>query len=142
MGRDQPRASRATPPERLILDSGAVFALARLDPWVSSRVIATRDRGGDVIVPVVVVAETTRGHGPRDARVNHVLKTVDRIPAATVETGRLAGRLLAQAESSATIDAFVVAEAVLHGGALVLTTDPNDLRMLADGHPEVVIQPL
>lgn len=129
-------------PERLILDAGAVFALARFDARALGYVARGRRRGGEVIIPVVVVAETSRGHGPRDARVNLVLETADRIPPATAETGRLAGRLLAATGSSSTVDAFVVAEAVLAGRSRILTTDPDDLGVLAQAHPEVVVQAL
>ncbi len=50
--------------------------------------------------------------------------------------------LLGQATSSATVDALVVAQAVVAGGAHVLTGDPNDLEPLAARHPEVEIQRL
>jgi predicted nucleic acid-binding protein len=138
----QARAPRANAPERLILDSGAVFALAQFNAEALRFVAEVRGEGGEVLIPVVVVAETSRGRGPRDARVNHVLKTADRIPPTTAETGRLAGRLLGKSGSKATIDALVVAEAVLAGPARILTSDPDDLRVLADDHPDVLIEPL
>lgn len=133
--------ARSGPQERLILDSGAVFALSRLDPRALSFVVEARRRGGEVQVPVVVVAETSRGGGPRDARVNRVLKSVA-VPPTTEVVGRTAGRLLARAESSATAYALVVAEAVVGGGGRILTADPDDLGALVTEHPEVLIQPL
>lgn len=54
-----------------------------------------------VVVPSVVVAETVRGNGPRDAPVNHVL---------------------------ASVDAIVVAEAAARAPSVVFTTDPGDVR--------------
>lgn len=123
----------------LILDSGAVLALARGDVRARAFIQRARELGAEVVVPVVVVGETTRGSGPRDATVNRVLKAVGEIPAAVEQTGRTAGALLAAAGSAETVDAFVVAEAVLRQVAQILTGDPDDLRPLADGHAGVRI---
>lgn len=59
-------------------------------------------------------------------------------------TARLAGQLLSRdgLDSCHAVDATVVATAVGLGGALVLTSDPNDLRTLASNHPNVVVQAL
>ena len=132
---------RASPPRRLILDSGAVIALSRGDRRARAFLARAVELGATVEVPVAVIAETVRD-GPRNAPVDRVLKAVDRVPAATEETGRLAGRLLGKAGSSSTVDALVVAQAVLAGGAVVLTGDVKDLEPLAARHPEVWIQRL
>ncbi len=126
-------------PRRLILDSGAVIALARGDQRARAYLARALELGAPVEVPVVVVAETVRG-AARDARVHRVLKAVDVIPPATEPIGRLAGQLLGQAGSSSTIDAMVVAQAVQRGGGVVLTGDREDLEGLAARHPEVWIQ--
>ena len=139
--RSTPRARSRPAPQRLILDAGAVLALAQSDRRARGFVARARELGADVVVPAVVVAETARGSGPRDAPVNRVLKAVGEVPAATEPTARLAGRLLAAAASNATIDALVVAEAVLGGGAaVVLTDDPDDLRALAGDRTSVDVQ--
>lgn len=130
---------RAPPPERLILDSGAVIGLARGDQRARAFLARALELGAPVEIPVVVVAETVRG-GPSDATVNRVLKAVDAVPEPTEDVGRTAGRLLGRARSSSTIDALVVAQAVHAGGAHVLTSDPGDLEPLAAPHPEVWIQ--
>ena len=135
------RSRESVAPQRLILDSGAVIALSRGDQRARAFLTRALELGVPVEVPVVVVAETVRG-GPRDAPVNRVLKAVDEVPQVTEATGRTAGKLLGQARSSATIDAFVVARAVEAGGAHVLTGDPDDLEPLAARHPEVWIQRL
>ena len=128
-------------PQRLILDSGAVIGLSRGDPRARAFVARAIELGAPVEVPVVVVAETVRG-GPRDAAVNRVLKAIDEVPEATEALGRTAGRLLGEAESSATVDSLIVAQAVAAGGAHILTGDPDDLEPLAARHPEVWIQRL
>jgi predicted nucleic acid-binding protein len=130
------RRASAPPPHRLILDSGAVIALSRGDARARAFVARALELGAMVEIPVVVVAETTRG-GPRDAAVNRVLEAVGSIPEARELHGRIAGRLLAAARSTESIDALVVAQAVAARGAHVLTGDAEDVRRLALPHPEV-----
>src|SRR5919201_1766930 len=92
---------------RLILDSGAIIALAAgnerarcfVQRAVRERILA--------VIPAVVIAETTRG-GARDAAVNRVIKAVDEVALVTEAVAREAGRLLARARvANATIDALV-----------------------------------
>jgi len=123
-------------PRRLILDSGAVIALARRDQRALAFLARALELRVQVEVPVVVVAEVVRG-GPRDAQVNRILKAVGSVPAAREVHGRVAGGLLGTARSAATVDALVVAHAVEAGGAHVLTGDREDLARLAASHPEV-----
>jgi predicted nucleic acid-binding protein len=128
-------------PRRLILDSGAVIALARGDQKARAFLSRALELGALIEVPVVVLAETVRG-GPRDAPVNRVLKAVGSVPFAQEVHGRIAGQLLGSARSSSTVHALVVAQAVEAGGAQILTGDREDLERLAAAHPEVWIQPL
>lgn len=128
-------------PRRLILDSGAVIALARGDQRARAFLARALELGAPVEIPVVVVAETVRG-GPRDATVHRVLKAIGSVPEAREAHGRIAGRLLGEARSSGTVDALVVAQAVEAGGAQILTGDREDLERLAALHPEVWIQTL
>jgi len=123
-------------PARLILDSGAVIALARRDKRALAFLARALELKVQVEIPVAVVAETIRG-GPRDAPVNRVLKAVGSVPAAREVHGRIAGELLGRAGSAATIDALVVAQAVEAGGAHILTGDREDLARLAASHPQV-----
>lgn len=135
------RRPRTPPPQRLILDSGAVIALSRNDPRARAMLAAAREIGVEVSIPSVVVAETVRGTA-KDASVNRVIKSVGEVTAADEDTGRMAGALLGAARSTATIDALVVASVIELGGGVVLTGDPEDLEPLADGHPEVVVRAL
>lgn len=128
-------------PQRLILDSGAVIALARGDQRARGFLARALELGVPVEIPVVVIAETVWS-GPRDAPVNRVVKAVGSVPEAREVHGRTAGRLLGAARSSGTVDALVVAHAVVGGGAHILTGDREDLERLAAPHPEVWIQPL
>jgi predicted nucleic acid-binding protein len=135
------RRTQVSPPQRLILDSGAVIALSRNDPRARAILAAAREVGVDVSIPSVVIAETVRGSAT-DAKVNRVTKAVGEVTVADEDTGRIAGALLGAARSTSTIDALVVAAAIEAGGAVVLTGDPDDLGPLANGHPEVVIRAL
>jgi len=128
-------------PQRLILDSGAVIALARGDQRARAFLARALELGVPVEIPVVVVAETVRG-GPRDASVHRVLKAIGSIPDAREVHGRTAGSLLGASRSAGTVDALVVAHALVGGGAHILTGDREDLERLAASHPEVRIQPL
>jgi predicted nucleic acid-binding protein len=130
---------QAQAPTRLILDSGAVIALARGDQRARAFLVRALQAGAEVLVPAVAVAETVRGHGPRDAPVNRVLTAIDLVPAADEAAARTAGQLLGATASDETIDALVVAAAIHVGGGRILTTDPDDLRLLARGLPAVTV---
>lgn len=123
----------------LILDSGAVIALARGDQRARAFVDRALETGTELLVPSVVIAETVRGHGPRDAPVNRVLSAVDSVTVSDEPTGRTAGLLLGETRSSETIDALVVAGAIELGGGRILTSDPDDLRLLARGAEGVAV---
>lgn len=133
--------SRQQLPERLILDSGAVISLARGEMRARAFLARAVELGLDVVIPVVVLAETLRG-SRRDAPVHRLIKSVGEVPEARQIHGRTAGGLLGAAKSSETIDALVVAQAVVAGGATILTGDADDLGALAASHPEVRIQTL
>lgn len=136
------RHPHAPPPQRLILDSGAVIALSRNDPRARAVLAAAWEADVEVVViPSVVVAETVRGSS-KDAGVNRVIKAVGAVTPADEATGRVAGALLGAARSTATVDALVVASAVVLGGGVVLTGDPDDLAPLADGQAHVLIRAL
>ena len=135
------RRRTQAPPQRLILDAGAVIALSRSDARARAVLAAAIEAGADVSIPAVVVAETVRGVAA-DAPVNRVVKAVGEVGLVTEAIGRTAGRLLGEAGSSATVDAIVVATAIEASGAVILTGDPADLGALASRHREVVVQAL
>jgi len=99
------------------------------------------EAGVEVFVPAVVLAETVRGRA-NDAPVNQVIKAVGRVLSVNETTGRLAGRLLREANSAETVDALVVASTIEAGGGILLTGDPADIRPLAERNPEVQVQSL
>lgn len=124
----------------IVLDSGAVLGLARGNRALRAFVTKADERGDSVVVPMVVVAETVRGSGPRDAPVNMILTQFEPHRPLDEPTARLAGSLLGIAKSNSTIDALVAAEAINRQPSLLLTSDVADLALLLDGHPGVSLE--
>jgi len=91
---------------------------------------------------MVVVAETVRRNGPRDAPVNLVLAQTAPQHPLTDTIARIAGHLLGAARSSATIDALIVAEALDCAPSMIWTSDPADLRQLLGDQHGVTIEPI
>ncbi len=113
----------------LVLDSGAVSALAEGDPRM--RLIAARARVADLPLrtSAAVVAEVT-GRGAPDAPTNRVLAGLEIVDVGE-RLARLAGVLRCRSGVSATVDALVVATAVVSGGGVVLSADTDDMSRLA-----------
>jgi len=123
----------------LILDAGALIALARNDHRVRAYLTVALERGIDVLVPPIVVTQTIRG-AAQDALINRLLKSRGvNVSAVDEELARAAGYLLARSGLRDAADAQVVAEASRSAPATILTGDPDDLRLLADGLPGVQI---
>jgi predicted nucleic acid-binding protein len=123
----------------LVLDSGALISLSRGSAQTRSRIEAARRRGATILVPVVTIAETHRGSGPREALLNLALARLEPPRPLGDSTARIAGVLLAESGSSSTIDALVVAEAIEMAPAVILTSDPKDLQLLVGARRDVVV---
>lgn len=141
MAKSRRRRTKLPPPQRLILDSGAVIALSREDARARAVVASAREAGVEISIPSLVVAETVRGTA-EDAPLNRIIKAVGEVTGADEVVGRVAGGLLGSARSDETVDAVIVATAIEMGGAVILTGDPDDLDALASGRPGVVVEPL
>jgi predicted nucleic acid-binding protein len=93
---------------------------------------ASSQAGVPVLVPTAVLAEILLGD-EGDTRVNQVLKKLQVIPL-TDSIARSAARLKRLAGmtgAAATIEAIVVATSASAGGGVILTSDPDDIRVLA-----------
>lgn len=90
------------------------------------------------MVPTVVVAESTSGSARTDANINRLLKTCDVAPIVPELKARRAGQFRALAGRGSVVDALVVALA--EPGATVLTSDPDDLEVLAARADHVTIE--
>jgi predicted nucleic acid-binding protein len=121
----------------LLLDSEAISCIAhgprqRRDR-VRALVMEMRARELPVATVAAVLAEVVRGR-PADAGVFAGLRR-ERVEVHPVDTrtGVRAGQVLghAGAGSEFAVDAFLVADADLRGGAVIATVDTGDLRRLA-----------
>lgn len=119
----------------VVLDAGAVIALACGDRRVRALLDAAQRRGAAVVVPASVLAETVRGNGPRDAAVNLVVNRLAPHPVVDDRLARAAGALMGRSGSGDAMDALVAAETARQAPAIVLTSDPGDLARLLDGVP-------
>lgn len=114
----------------VVLDSDGLTMLA----GNRARLEELRRRGEwPAIVPVVVLTEALSGDHRRDFHENRLLRTCD-VRAVDEVLARDGATLRAKAEGASApsaVDAIVVALADAVGGATVLTSDPADLRALA-----------
>ena len=114
----------------MVLDAGA---LIQVEGNPRGRVYgACRDAleaGIPALLPTVVLAQVWRA-SPRQAPLS-VLRRMCRTVPFTEDVAEAVGRLLAVSGTADVVDAAVIVAAISHGGA-VLTSDPNDLRKLAD----------
>ncbi|HEY7198988.1 MAG TPA: hypothetical protein VIC57_02195 [Candidatus Dormibacteraeota bacterium] len=125
--------------EPLILDSGALLALRRRSSGVWALLDRAQRAKAPVLVPAGVLAQTARG-GPRDRDINAVLGRDGTVVSAhDEERARSAGWLLGRAGMSDAVDALVVAEALRHPSATIVTSDPNDIATLAHGYRRVKV---
>jgi predicted nucleic acid-binding protein len=117
---------------RLVLDAGAVLALARGDVRTRAFVERAIRERQDVILPTPVLAQVHRG-GRERARIDRVLKAVDVFLPTSAEVARSAGELLGHADMADAVDGIVAAEALAGAPATVVTSDPKDLSALVHG---------
>lgn len=109
-------------------DAGALIAAERGERgmWLRHEaLLALRDVP---TVPAPVVAQAWRG-GPRQARLARLLGGCD-IESMDSERARATGAIVARAGVSDVVDGFV-AEGALRRGDLVITSDPGDIRRIA-----------
>ena len=119
-----------TPETRpLVLDAGALIAVEKADRRVLALIAVTADAEQPVIVPAGVVGQVWRG-GARQARLARVVRargtTIEPLDLLTAEA---AGVLCGAAGTADVIDATVVIVA-RKIDAVVITSDPDDLRQL------------
>lgn len=132
----------------LLLDSEAMSAVAhgpdRRRDRVRALVAEMRSRELPIATVAAVLAEVVRGR-PADAGVFAGMRR-QRVEVHPVETrtGVRAGQLLGTvgAGSELAVDAFLVADADLRGGAVIATCDPDDLGRLASAATRVRVADL
>lgn len=130
---------------RVVLDSGGLTALVGGSHTAREWLRWIVDHDGTITVPTPVLVECTTGDGARDAEVNRVLGILERAAAVLESPGeviaRNAGALRFRARTDDGIDALVAASAASDGSAaVVLTSDPDDLRRLLADATHVHVQ--
>jgi predicted nucleic acid-binding protein len=128
----------------VVLDSEGLWVVARNDSDDARAVLAaSRQAGVPVLVPAAVLAGTLFGD-ERDARANQALKRLQ-VVSLTASVARSAAelkRLAGMSGVAATIDAVVVATSVAAGGGVVLTSDVEDVRALANCARGIRVRPV
>lgn len=128
---------------RAAIDTSTLIAYANGDQDVLALIEALSKENVEIYIPTPVLAEALRG-GPKDAPVNRVLNKRNLFfeIATTPTAGRRAGALLgaANAESSLTMDALIIATAIEHGASAIVTADTDDHTRLAP--PDFAVLPL
>ena len=131
----------------LILDAEALSALANPShdverhQRVRAAMRSASRRNEPVRVPSAVLVELYRGHG-HDEPIDRVLgQGFARVVTTGARIARHAGHLLANADRGGelAVDALVVATAIRLGGGLILTHDPDDLKLLSSNQPALRI---
>jgi hypothetical protein len=122
----------------LVLDAGAFVAVERGNREVVALVKRERLAGRPPVTSGGVVAQVWRGGSGRQAPIARLLAGTA-VASVDDTLARRAGMLLARSGQSDAIDATVVCLAV--DGDDILTSDPGDLRVLAEAagiHVEIV----
>jgi predicted nucleic acid-binding protein len=138
MGRVRASSGRS----RLILDAGALIALAAGDRRARAALAQALDERLLVQVPTPVLAQVHRGDHDH-ARSDRVLREIDEFVPTTEQMARSAGELLGNAGLADAIDAIVAAEALSGTPAAILTSDPEDITTLVEaggGRARVSVQ--
>jgi predicted nucleic acid-binding protein len=121
----------------LILDSGAVSALARDHEWLA---LLRKKSKTPAQIPAVVLAEALTGDHRRDHQANRLLKLC-MICAVDEPLARRAARLRTLTQRAGTIsatDAIVAALAATQQDPVVVTSDPKDLTALLENAVQVI----
>lgn len=102
---------------------------------------SAHQRNFPVRVPSVVLVELYRGRGAEEAIDAVLARGFAQVVTTGARIARVAGHLLAAADAGRemVVDALVVATAIRLGGGIVVTHDPDDLALLAAGHPNIAI---
>lgn len=120
----------------MILDAGALIAVARHDRKTIARLLAAQEEGDDLKTHPMVVAQVWRDGRGRQATLARLLRAVE-IVIIDDELGRRSGELLGRARMSDPIDAAVVLIAT--DGEAIVTSDPDDLEHLARAAKRYVV---
>jgi predicted nucleic acid-binding protein len=118
----------------ITLDTGALIAMEKQKPRGRMLMAAAREGRAELLTITPIVAEWWRGRTDVRERVKASVRIVpfplDAAEASGVALGKMGEP---KGGSRLTVDAMVMAFAATHGGALIYTSDVDDLSRLG-GH--------
>jgi predicted nucleic acid-binding protein len=123
-----------------LYDAGALIAIDSNDRRMWARHSLALEDGRDIHIPAVVVSQAWRD-ARRQVRLSKFLASC-RIEPVGLETAKAAGILCGKTKTADVVDATVVVMAAALG-AIVWTSDPDDVHTLADAQdtkPALVIR--
>lgn len=112
----------------LVLDAGALIALERRERKVAGLIELARRADAGLVTTAPVLGQVWRDGG-RQVGLARLMPLLD-VRAAGIAEARAAGRLLGRSDTSDVVDALLALVAV--PGDQILTSDPDDLRRLAE----------
>jgi predicted nucleic acid-binding protein len=123
-----------------LYDAGALIAIDNNDRRMWARHSLALDEGRDIYIPAVVISQAWR-NARRQVRLGKFMASCSVEPVG-LEVAKAAGILCGKAKTAGTVDATVVVMAATLG-AIVWTSDPDDIHALADAQdtkPAIVIR--
>lgn len=116
-------------PRSLVFDAGALLALERANQRIRALLELSLKGGSQIVIPAGVLAQVWRD-GAKQVPLSRLLRDSSvKVEALTANVARACGVLCGQSRTSDVIDASVVLAGVRHR-AVILTSDPDDLRQL------------
>jgi predicted nucleic acid-binding protein len=120
------------------LDTGALVAMERQKLRGMMLLRAAREHRAQLLAITPVVAEWWRGRSDLRDRIKLAVTLVPFPIRAAEAAGVVLGRMRKEkASASMSVDVMVMAFAATHGGALVYTSDVDDLQHIATYFPAV-----
>jgi hypothetical protein len=110
----------------MILDAGALIAIDRQDRRIAALIALGRRAGSDLVTVAPVIGQAWRD-GARQASLARALPMIDVLDVDR-PSAQAAGEVLRDSGGSDVVDALVAL--ATRPGDQVLTSDPDDLRML------------
>jgi hypothetical protein len=120
----------------LVLDAGALIAFERAESRVAGFIEEALKLGEEIAVPASALAQAWRG-GPRSARLARLIVATESDPL-DGPRAKETGERLGDRDRADIADAHVVCCA-LDNRAVVLTSDPDDMKALVGAGESLVV---
>lgn len=115
----------------MVFDAGALIALERRNEDIRTLLRTVRRSNLPVVIPANVVAQAWRNGARQALLAKFLAEPWVRIVPVDEELAKAAGVLLARTGTTDAVDASVVVTAVKLGLRRIVTSDPEDIAILA-----------